>query len=116
MVVDVRFSTRRLRTAAVAALACIAGPAIGQQRPLIPDRTVLRPVAQAAIEAQWLTEEERKDLRVFHGIWDDRDVDSPTRRAAVALNAGDFDDPALFDPSVPVELRAEALLQRGDLD
>ena len=116
MITDVRFSIRRLQAAAVAAGVCIVGSAVAQQRPLVPDRAVLRPSAQAAIEAQWLTEEERKDLRVFHGIWDDRDVDSPTRRAAVALNAGDFDDPALFDPSVPVELRAEALLQRGDLD
>ena len=116
MVVDVMFSTRRLRTAAVAALACIAGPAMAQQPSLIPDRAVLHPAAQTAIDAQWLTDEERKDLRVFHGVWDDRDIDSPTRRAAVTLNAGDFDDAALSDPSVPVELRAEALLGRGDLD
>ena len=116
MIVNVRFSTRRPRTAAIAALVCIASPAMAQQPPLIPDRAVLRPGPQTAIDAEWLTDQERKDLRVFHGVWDDRDIDSPTRRAAVALNAGDFDDPSLSDPSVPVELRAEALLKRGDLD
>jgi len=87
MIVNVRFSTRRPRTAAIAALVCIASPAMAQQPPLIPDRAVLRPGPQTAIDAEWLTDQERKDLRVFHGVWDDRDIDSPTRRASVALNA-----------------------------
>ncbi len=114
MIAGVRFSTL---SAAVAALVCLAYPAMAQQRrPLIPDRVVLQPAAQTAIDAQWLTDDERRDLRVFHGVWDDRDLDTPARRAAVAMNAWDFDDPAMSDPSVPVELKAEALARRGELD
>ncbi len=101
-------------TACAAAIA--AAPAFAQQQPpLVPTHVPLQPSARTAITAEWLTDEERKDLRVFHGVWDDRDVDSPLRRAQVALNAWDLDNPVLEDPSVSLELRAEARLNGGDL-
>ncbi|MHC4991809.1 MAG: tetratricopeptide repeat protein, partial [Planctomycetota bacterium] len=87
----------------------------GQGTPLVPETFKLAEAARRAIESEWLTEEERSDLRVFHGVWDDRDLSSPTRRAAVALNAWDFEEPAFDDATVPVEIRAEAMLLRGEL-
>jgi cellulose synthase operon protein C len=66
------------------------------------------------VEATYLTPDERKDLRVFHGIWVDGDLDTPVRRAKAALTRGSYDDLALTDASVPPEDRAEAMLLRGD--
>jgi tetratricopeptide (TPR) repeat protein len=102
-------------TALLLALAA-AGPAAGQAKgPLVPQVVNLDPSAQAAIDADWLTDDERKALRVFHGVWDERDLDTPRARAVVALEAWDLDHPALSDPRVPAEIRAEALMRRGEL-
>jgi tetratricopeptide (TPR) repeat protein len=100
----------------------LASPTVGQERgqmptgPLVPDSVALSQVARNAINAPWLTDEERRDLRMFHGVWDERDLDTPEALAVVALNAWDFDDPAFGDESVPVEVRAEAMLRRGELE
>ncbi len=92
----------------------MAPAAVGQpEQPLVPEYVPLDAAAQAAIDAEFLTEDERRALRVFHGIWDQDDLDTPLRRAIVALNAWDFDEPALNDPAVPLELRAEALARQG---
>jgi tetratricopeptide (TPR) repeat protein len=97
-------------------LALVAGTAAAQsEAPLVPQVVNLNPSAQAAIDAEWLTDDERKALRVFHGVWDERDLDSPEARAVVALEAWDLRDPALSDPQVPAEIRAEALMRRGEL-
>jgi hypothetical protein len=85
------------------------------QPALVPPTFLLDDAAAAAINAQWLTDDERQSLRIYHGVWDDRDLTTPARRAAVALNAWDFAAPSLLDPSVPVEIRAEAKLLAGDL-
>lgn len=68
------------------------------------------------LEAGYLTDEERKDLRIFHGVWREGDLDTPLRRARAALMRGVYDDPAFVDESVPVEDRAEAMLERGELE
>ena len=68
------------------------------------------------LEATYLTDDERKDLRVFHGVWKDGDLDTPQRRARAALIRGTPDDPSLSDPAVAPEDRADAALARGDLD
>jgi tetratricopeptide (TPR) repeat protein len=65
--------------------------------------------------AAWLTDDERAELRVFHGVWDDRDLRTPTLRAQAALNAWRFDDAVFADDTVPVEVRAEAKMLAGDL-
>jgi cellulose synthase operon protein C len=69
-----------------------------------------------AIDAEFLSEEERKDLRVFHGVWTETDLDTPRRKAKAALIRGAYDDASLSDGEVEVEDRAEAMLQRGDLE
>ncbi|UCD74383.1 MAG: tetratricopeptide repeat protein [Phycisphaerales bacterium] len=102
-----------------ATLAC-SSPAPGQSPdgppPLIPESTTLDEAASQAMDAPYLTDGERRRLRVFHGVWDESDLVEPAARAMVALNAWDFDDPALSDPAVPAEIRAEARLLLGELE
>lgn len=70
----------------------------------------------ALLDAPYLSDAERRDRRVFHGVWEDGDLDTPARRAAAALVRGAFDDPSLSDGSAPVEDRAEAAIARGELE
>ncbi|MGI9013492.1 MAG: tetratricopeptide repeat protein [Phycisphaerales bacterium] len=86
-----------------------------QETPLVPLSFELAEPARKAINATWLTDEERSALRVFHGVWIDADLDSPGLQAVVALNAWDFAHPSLNDPATPIELRAEALQRAGQL-
>ncbi|MHC4786471.1 MAG: tetratricopeptide repeat protein, partial [Planctomycetota bacterium] len=114
-------ATSSLAHAAAAAVILLlaAGSATAQpaaaDRPLMPQLVELHPSAQAAIDADWLTEAERKALRVFHGVWDERDLDTPQARATVALDAWDFEHAALSDPAAPAEIRADALARGGEL-
>jgi len=87
-----------------------------QQRPLVPEGFVLNEAASRAISAEWLTEEERRQLRLFHGVWDTRDLVTPADLALIALNAWNFDDPSLNNPKAPAEIRAEARLRQGEVD
>jgi lipopolysaccharide biosynthesis regulator YciM len=87
-----------------------------EQRRLVPGTFSLDEAAQGALDAAWLTEDERKVMRVFHGVWDERDLTTPTLKARAALNAWEFTNPALDDPSVPVEIRAEAKLHAGEIE
>ena len=68
-----------------------------------------------AIEAPYLTDKERSDLRVFHGVWLESDLDDVNRRARAALVAGVWDDASLLDPGVDPLLRADAARLRGEL-
>jgi tetratricopeptide (TPR) repeat protein len=93
----------------VAALA-LAGGVRGQ---LVPDAVAPAESVARAVGAEWLEEEERKDLRVLHGLFDARDLDTPRRRAAAARSAWILDEPAFDDPTVPAAWRAERALRRG---
>ena len=68
---------------------------------------------QSALEAPGLTEMERRDLRLRHGLWTPEDLDTPLRRAEAALRCWRLQDPSLSDPSVPVATRAEAVRRQG---
>ena len=67
------------------------------------------------LDAPYLTAAERADLRVFHGVALPDDLADPSRRAQDALVRGRLDNPALSDEAVAPELRAEAMLRRGEL-
>ncbi|MCB9838318.1 MAG: hypothetical protein H6813_03185 [Phycisphaeraceae bacterium] len=85
--------------------------------PLVPQEltpNLAEPVLRA-IEAPYLSDDERADIRVFHGVWLESDLADPNRRARAALDAGVWDDPALRDQSVDPVLRAEAARLRGEL-
>jgi len=68
-----------------------------------------------AMNAEWFSENERRTMRVFHGVWDPEDLDTPVRRALASLQRWSLDDEVFDDPHVPLSWRANALLQRGEL-
>jgi len=108
----------------------LTSPALAQDKPAKPERhgVFAAPEGKApdfrtppmnegvlkALEAAYLSDSEKARLQVFHGVWNDADLDQPALRAAAALCAGVYDDPALSDPAAAVEDRAEALLIRGE--
>lgn len=103
---------------AIASCLLIAFLAHAQQasRPMVPAFFTLRDAAAKAIAAEWLTDDERRDLRLRHGVWDERDLDTPTRQALAALAGWRFEDPVFDRDDVPAPLRAEARLRAGDAD
>ena len=96
---------------AVAALCTVL---CAQHRALAQDG--LSPAVTQRIEAEFLTADEKRDLRVYHGIWTEDDLDTPARRAGSAIVVGAFDHDWLMDAGAPVLDRAAAALGRGDLD
>lgn len=125
-----RFGRRRLATAAAAAL-LPAWPALamaqadelpeleppeptsaGAQVPATPQPL---PSVLRAMELEYLTDAERAERRVFHGLWSEGDLEDPALRARAALASGVYDDPAFADPAVAPETRAAAMVRRGEL-
>ncbi len=109
--------TRRLAQAAglAAALQIVALAPAHQIQPSPGPGPELSSLAHRLIDAEYLTTEERREKRVFHGVWEAGDLAEASARARAALAAGVWDDPSLDDESAPLELRAEARLERGDL-
>ncbi|KAA0215320.1 MAG: hypothetical protein DYG94_04470 [Leptolyngbya sp. PLA3] len=99
---------RRPFAALLIALCGLSAPTPAQDVPLSP-------AVEQRLGATFLADEERKNLRVFHGLWEDADLDTPARRAAAALTLGAIDHPWLHDVQAPVLDRAEAMLLRGEL-
>lgn len=67
------------------------------------------------VGAPYLTDDERRQLKVRHGMDDPADLTSPALKARAALGRGAFTDPALQDPAADPLDRADALLVLGDL-
>ncbi|MEM1424806.1 MAG: hypothetical protein AAGH64_12500, partial [Planctomycetota bacterium] len=70
-----------------------------------------------AVGASYLSEEERAERRVFHGLWTASDLASvPGAAARAALDLGVWDHPSFDDDPFTDPLdRAEALVRRGEL-
>jgi tetratricopeptide (TPR) repeat protein len=66
------------------------------------------------LDQGFLSAQERRDLRILHGVWTIDDLDTPARRARAALRAGVLDDASLRAPSAAPEDRAEAALLAGE--
>jgi cellulose synthase operon protein C len=65
------------------------------------------------MDADYLSEDERRSLRIRHGVWDAADLASPRDVARAALLDGRYDEPALrSDEADPLD-RAESLLRSG---
>lgn len=86
-----------------------------QPPPLIPPSRLPAENIRRTVSAPFLNSDERRTLRVFHGLWTRRDLDTPQRRAEAALYEFRLSDGALISPSASVEDRAEALVQIGDM-
>jgi len=72
------------------------------------------PALKQLIEAPYLSDSERRELRVRHGLWEEGDLATPALAALAALTRGAYDDPSLMDAGAALEDRAEAMLIRGD--
>ncbi len=97
------------------ALAGLALGAIVHAQPASSDEITLAPLAQRAIDAPYLTDAERVEKRVFHGVWEEGDLGETRNAARAALIAGVWDHPAFEDENVSAEDRAEAMARRGEL-
>lgn len=69
---------------------------------------------QRLLDQSYLSDAERRALRIKHGQWEEADLAIPALRAQAALTRGAFDDASLKDESVPALLRAEGSLRRGE--
>lgn len=109
-------STFRRPTAARALAAAVLFVGRVAFAQLVPEAASPAEVLLRAVDAAWLTDDERADLRVAHGLWTDDDLASPPRAARAALDAWDLASPALADPATPRAWKADALLRRGAFD
>lgn len=73
-------------------------------------------VVQRAIDQAYLTPDEVRDLRVFHGLWEDSDLDTPQRAATAALIRGAWNDAALSASGIDPLDRLEGLLMQGEYE
>jgi predicted Zn-dependent protease len=94
--------------------ALCSASAAAQQPPLIPTSITVSPVVVAESQSTLLTDTERAQLRLFHGLFDQLS-DDQRRSAAFALATFDLRNPLLRDPATPAMIRAQAALERGDL-
>lgn len=68
------------------------------------------------LKAEYLSPEERKERRLFHGVWEEGDIDSPAAAARIALLIGAYADPSLTDAAADPLDRAEGALRRGEVE
>ncbi len=90
-------------------LGLVSSPGLAQGLP------PLSPAVTQRIEAEYLTLEERRDLRVYHGVWMPDDLDTPARRARAALMVGAIGHDSLGDDALLLD-RAEGMVERGELE
>ncbi|MFM8697888.1 MAG: hypothetical protein ACKOF7_04325, partial [Phycisphaerales bacterium] len=101
------------RSLVALALVCGAARAHAQA---VPASLELSPAVRLALQSAALSDAERAALRLRHGTYDDGDLPDPRARAVAALGRWDLGAPALADAAAPAELRAEALVRRGDAE
>ncbi len=101
-----------LRAALIALVAALA-PLTHAQDIKTEQRDTTPESVRRALESRYLTDDERKDLRVRFGLWTDADLDTPARRARAAIIRGSFDDASLSDAAADPLDRAEAQLTTG---
>ena len=67
------------------ATAVLAAGRVSAQDSAIPESIAPSPAVLEAAAAAYLTADERSDFRVRHGLYDDLDLSTAARRAAVAI-------------------------------
>jgi tetratricopeptide (TPR) repeat protein len=109
---------------AVAQDAATRKQGIAALQPEVPDQpeTKVEPTkpprladgVKALLDQDYLTEAERRALRIKHGQWTDADLAAPADKARAALIRGAWGDASLDDPTANVLDRAEARQRRGE--
>ncbi len=94
------------------ALVLAAGMAVGQDAPPRPMHA--HPAVNERLAASYLTDEERAELRRFHGVWTSEDLETTSHTAAAALMLGRYDHPSLMSDKADPADRAEAAIRRGE--
>ncbi len=85
--------------------------------PAVPgDDAEPAPAVKKLLEAPYLSDEERRAVRVFHGVWTPADIDTPAARAKVALLTGVVDESVFDAEGVDPLDRADAAVIRGDAE
>lgn len=79
----------------------------------LPEPTVAPALFQAA-QAPYLSDEEKREIRIGHGLWTPSDLADPAARARAALAIGAWDDASFADPASGLLDRVEAMLRGGD--
>ncbi|MBY0114300.1 MAG: tetratricopeptide repeat protein [Phycisphaerales bacterium] len=72
------------------------------------------PAVQRFLDTPYLTDSERADIRVRHGLWKPEDLSDPARRAKASLIRGCWDDASLSDAKADPIDRADAAVRRGE--
>lgn len=78
------------------------------------DKLPTSPAVQRFLDTPYLTDAERADIRVRHGLWKPEDLADTARRAKASLIRGAWDDPSLNDANADPLDRADAALRRGE--
>lgn len=104
----------RWRAVASAVLTWVLGVALAAPASAQPEAPEPPKSVQRLLESRYLSEDERKDIRVRHGVWTDADLDTPARRARAALITGDLNHESLADVAADALDRADAMVQRGE--
>ena len=68
------------------------------------------------LDGALLTDEQKLDARMRHGVWEESDLTTAALRAQAALVRGALDDESLADEGADLLDRAEAAALRGELD
>ncbi|MBS0192568.1 MAG: tetratricopeptide repeat protein [Phycisphaerales bacterium] len=88
---------------------------VGAQVEGVPEEDRKAPgLVTRLLETPYLTDSERADIRVRHGVWKPEDLADVGRRARAALIRGAWDDPALSENGADPLDRADALVRRGE--
>jgi len=92
----------------------VATPAMPEAK--FDDQAEPAPAVKRLLDAPYLTEPEKRAVRIFHGVWMATDVDGPAALAKVSLLTGVLDDEIFaFEGADPLD-RAEAAKTRGDAE
>jgi Flp pilus assembly protein TadD len=91
----------------------IGSPAQHEERAPEPIEEVKRAVLDR-VNAVYLTDEERAELAVVHGLWNEQTLEDPELAAKIALTIGAYDDAAFSSEEADAIDRADAALMRGD--
>ncbi len=92
-------------------------PSEDPDSPAEPTKAMAAPKTAPAVlrlmDADYLSDDERRVLRIRHGLWESADLTSARESARAALLDGRYDDASLASAESDPLDRAEALLRRG---